>query len=279
MIEININPSQYEFLPQSYKFIQTKEYKRFAEFCRACMEEKYIGICYGKPGIGKTLSARYYSKWDMYLRHVQKKYPINSKEQKSLSRCRTYYYTTPVLAAPKKTRAQVMKGMLNFSDRIRDVRQHMGIYDDESPLAYCKLVIIDEADRIKMTTLEELRDLYDHANIGMVLIGMPGIEKRLSRYPQFYSRIGFAHEYKLLTIQQAEPVIQHYWKEIAGKMNTEQKEYKAAVAVIMRISNGNFRLIQRLFKQIKRVLKINDLKEITVEVVEAARDCLVIGEI
>jgi len=30
---------------------------------------------------------------------------------------------------------------------------------------------------------------------------------------------------------------------------------------------------------IKRVLKINDLKEITVEVVEAARDCLVIGEI
>ncbi len=124
-----------------------------------------------------------------------------------------------------------------------------------------------------------IRDLYDHANIGMVLIGMPGIEKRLSRYPQFYSRIGFAHEYKLLTIQQAEQVIQHYWKEIVGKMNTEQKEYKDTVVVIMRISNGNFRLIQRLFKQIKRVLKINDLKEITVEVVEAARDCLVIGEI
>lgn len=51
-------------MTNSKKFIETKEYKRFAEFCDACIEYKYIGICYGLPGVGKTLSSRYYSDWD-----------------------------------------------------------------------------------------------------------------------------------------------------------------------------------------------------------------------
>ncbi|MEU2027357.1 ATP-binding protein, partial [Streptomyces sp. NPDC016469] len=46
------------------KFIETKEYKRFTEFCDACIKYKYIGICYGVPGVGKTLSSRYYTNWD-----------------------------------------------------------------------------------------------------------------------------------------------------------------------------------------------------------------------
>jgi hypothetical protein len=46
---------------------------------------------------------------------------------------------------------------------------------------------------------------------------------------------------------------------------------------IARITGGNFRLLHRLFVQIERILKINDLTFITDEVVNAARSTLVIG--
>lgn len=62
-----------------------------------------------------------------------------------------------------------------------------------------ELLSIDEADRLKITSLEQALDYSDRHNMGVILMVVPGIEERLTRSLQLYSRIGFAHEYGQLT--------------------------------------------------------------------------------
>jgi hypothetical protein len=50
------------------------------------------------------------------------------------------------------------------------------------------------------------------------------------------------------------------------------------MARLIRMTGGNFRLLTRLLTQIERVLEVNELQLISIEVVEAARDSLVIGQ-
>ncbi len=128
-----------------------------------------------------------------------------------------------------------------------------------------------------MQSLEHLRDRYDRDNFGLIIIGMQGIEKKISRYPQFYSRVEFSHAYKPLSDEEMEFVLQHHWGKLGLSLKLDDFSDKEAVATVIRMTSGNFRLVNRLFSQIQRIMKVNGLSSITKELVEAARKCLVVG--
>lgn len=113
--------------------------------------------------------------------------------------------------------------------------------------------------------------------MGLLLIGMPGLERRLAAYPQLYSRIGFAHQYRPLAEDELTFVLTRHWKRLGLTLDPGDFTDHQAIAAIARITRGNFRLLQRLFTQIERVLKINGLTVITSDVIDAARSTLVIG--
>jgi DNA transposition AAA+ family ATPase len=112
---------------------------------------------------------------------------------------------------------------------------------------FVELLIVDEADRLSNTGLEYLRDLFDRQGIGLILIGMPGIEKRMERYAQLFRRVGFAHQDRPLQDQELPFVLTRRWRDLSLAMDEADFTDAQAVATIVRITGGNFRWLHRLF--------------------------------
>jgi hypothetical protein len=189
----------------------------------------------------------------------------------------TLVYTPTLMASPRV----VDRDLTDLNERMAWVMSG----DPEDPKfhdrphtasLYTELLLVDEADRLKVPALEQLRDHYDRSDIGLVLIGMPGLEKRLARYPQLYSRVGFVHEFRPLGAEELVFVLTRHWPDL-GLDAPEDFTAREALATIARITGGNLRLTQRLMTQVERILEINELRTVTKEVIEAARESLVLG--
>jgi hypothetical protein len=304
-------------------FIVTTEHRRFAECCDACRRYRYIGLCYGAAGVGKTLSAQHYAKWFDLQAYFRAPFPSEA-DVTAIADSTTIFYTPAVVntlgrsaqdiqiarhqlralaidvwvqeqVTQQKTRRQAEARMR--PTKVEVPVGHKGnvvqIYVSTAtpsanvapPYAQKRLatpdptdlIIIDEADRLKTASLEQVRDIFDQSELGMVLIGMPGLEKRLSRYPQLYSRVGFVHAFRPLSAAQMREMLHRKWLPAGVTLPEEGVTDEEARAAIIRITGGNFRLLHRLLTQIARLMEINALHTITRDVVEAARESLVIG--
>jgi DNA transposition AAA+ family ATPase len=263
-------------------FIVTKEYKRFEEFCNACRKEKYIGLCQGPAGVGKSLSAAYFAKWHDISKDIATQTPFVVGENPviNMKNLSTVIYTPEVNNTAQQVKHDIRTTIYTFNRlKEKSIFGNNKIPHEARLKSYVDLIIIDEADRLQSKSIEQIRDIYDKEDLTIILIGMPGIEKQLIRYPQFYSRIGFLHNFQPLSPEEVTFIIQKNLHKLHICINQDDFSDKEAISAIVRITKGNFRLINRLLKQVLRIMKINSLSSISSEVIESARECLVIGNV
>jgi hypothetical protein len=199
-------------------FVETLEHRRFVEFCNSCRRSKYIGLCYGPPGTGKTLSARRYGRAELIRRRERWGYePIyglpldtafytpdvmNTPAQILTDIQRSRSLLSHLARGPLYKQEEITLETIRLRDEhyYRTHRNEPGYKPSEpSPLEptfhqvaeeYARkrraigdpttLILIDEADRLRMHSIEQLRAIFDEGGFGLIFIGMPGIEKRLA---------------------------------------------------------------------------------------------------
>lgn len=264
-------------------FIVTKEHRRFTEFANAVRKERTIGICHGDAGVGKTQSARRYAHWDTLEPFITTWGPRTEDDathHAAANRSRTVFYTPEVLPRHKALMGEIQHLRIRLGICVDEHQRSIGKVTGPNAgdmTRWVELLIIDEAERLTPTALELLRDHHDRHQLAIILIGMPGIDQRFRHYPQLYSRLGFSHRYRALGREELLFVLDRHWKRLGRTLDPDDFTDAQAIAAIERITRGNFRLLERLFPQITRVLKINQLETITDDVIEAAASILVIG--
>src|SRR6478752_8328490 len=89
-------------------FQVTKQHRRFVEFADAVRRHRYIGACYGAPGLGKTLSARTYAAADDWDRWELHRYSRDSALPQSLLTSRTAIFTPYVTITARQLLHEVI---------------------------------------------------------------------------------------------------------------------------------------------------------------------------
>ena len=145
--------------PPAAPFLHTREHRRFTEFADAVRQHRYIGLCWGPPGVGKTLSARRYAglqDWEQWQRDLDAADTTTSPGPvpARVLQARTAVWTPTVTASPREV-AQALPRVCQHISYAVDYDQHGQVdpyvHNASRASGLTELLIVDEADRLKTT--------------------------------------------------------------------------------------------------------------------------------
>ncbi len=207
-------------------FLRTADAMGVIAVCQSCQDYMGMGILIGRSGFGKTYALKYYAKGAKVC-YIECNESMTARDLiKAMERA----IGLPHLSGSIDDRLDTIKEFFNANRGY--------------------LLIIDEADKLitkhTQKKAEILRNIFDQADMGLVLAGEPALEKMVRTYiPRMANRIDF-----------------HF--ELSGLLNDEVREYTAELELdeeaqgeILRRAtnskNGCFRLLNRTWENVKRI--------------------------
>ena len=119
-------------------------------------------------------------------------------------------------------------------------------------------LIIDEADRLNVKRIEDLRDIHDQSGAPIVLIGEAGLHPLLSSRRRIWSRV----TQEVTFGEVSEMDILNYAARAAGlKMAPD------AAKIIKKKSGGDFRLVHNLMLKVDQAARVAQAQVVTAEMV------------
>jgi type II secretory pathway predicted ATPase ExeA len=271
------------YLWPKWSFVPTRHSTRMWEVIDTVRAEGSMGLVCGVPGVGKTVTAKRYGKWGEWEREYQGVLPKTWKSHQDVKYVAVHAANTPM------TFLRELCALVGTDVRPGARRTELSRVWRDLQSADLDALLIDEADRLGTEALEVARDLYDRTGVCVILMGMPGLEKKLERLSQLYSRIGFYYPYAPLTVGETAIFMAKAHDDWAGpgtgpKMRSRIPERKwtsnelAAIEVIHRATEGIPREICRMVEQIERLVVLNDANEMNPDIAREAGDLLFHGK-
>jgi len=123
----------------------------------------------------------------------------------------------------------------------------------ESLLGGSKVIIVDEADRLALGRLEDLRDINEASGAAIVLIGEEGLLGKLNSKERIYSRVASVVKFEAV---KKDEVITYVRRAADLKISQE------AASILAKKSNGSFRMIHNYALVIAEFAQVNNLVSI-----------------
>ena len=146
---------------QPAKFIETRQHLRFVEFANFCRTNRFLGVCTGKPGVGKEASAQVYAQWTSIKALLDTPRKPHTAPAK-LKDFHSAYWDAEISCSIKKLQSSLNLLRNKFNRLVQDslnwhepdrLRQEQPPCDE-----FIELIIINHAHRLSLLCMDAIND-------------------------------------------------------------------------------------------------------------------------